>query len=219
MEARKITIVETRNQKKSTIMSNATTLAELKSDLRRAGIDYTDMAFYEGLTKTELKSDSSPLPTDVNYRGTVTNNLVFMLTNTNKKIRSGAVGLDRKELYNKVIALNLQDEIKKLFGRNYTMVKTQDLANVVAKHADSMVKGRNNEEKTVNIDPECLEQLDNMVKNAVEALHALIEECYEEDLITDEAFNRLMNLLRGVEYPNDQCPYSDSEIQNMFKDM
>ena len=40
MEARKITVVSTRNQKKSVIMSAATTLAELKADLRQNGIDY-----------------------------------------------------------------------------------------------------------------------------------------------------------------------------------
>ena len=47
MEARKITIVSTRNQKKSIIMSAATTLAELKADLRQNGIDYDGMTFYE----------------------------------------------------------------------------------------------------------------------------------------------------------------------------
>ena len=33
MQSRKITIVQTKNQRKSVIMSAATTLAELKSDL------------------------------------------------------------------------------------------------------------------------------------------------------------------------------------------
>lgn len=89
MEARKITIVSTKTQKKSVIMSAATTLAELKTDLRQNGIDYTGMTFYEGTSKTELKNDASVLPHDVPYKGILTNELVFMLTNTNKKIRSG----------------------------------------------------------------------------------------------------------------------------------
>lgn len=89
MEARKIVVVSTKNQKKSVIMSAATTLAELKADLRHNGIEYGGMTFYEGTSKTELKTDASVLPHDVPYKGTTTNELVFMLTNTNKKIRSG----------------------------------------------------------------------------------------------------------------------------------
>ena len=89
MQERKITVVSTRNQKKSVIMSAATTLAELKADLRQNGIDYTGMTFYEGTSKVELKDDASVLPHDVPYKGQTTNELVFMLTNTNKKIRSG----------------------------------------------------------------------------------------------------------------------------------
>ena len=89
MEARKITIVSTKTQKKSVIMSGAETLGELKKDLREAGIDYDGMTFYEGTSKVELKDDASVLPHDVPYKGQTTNELVFMLTNTNKKIRSG----------------------------------------------------------------------------------------------------------------------------------
>ena len=84
MEARKITIVQTKNQKKSVIMSAATTLAELKRDLRDNGIDYVGMTFFEGTSKVELKTDDAVLPHDVPYKGTITNELVFMLTNTNK---------------------------------------------------------------------------------------------------------------------------------------
>ena len=89
MQERKITVVSTRNQKKSVIMSAATTLAELKADLRQNGIDYEGMTFYVGTSKVELKDDNSVLPHDVPYKGQTTNELVFMLTNTNKKIRSG----------------------------------------------------------------------------------------------------------------------------------
>ena len=89
METRKITIVSTKSQSKKVIMSSATTLAELKSDLRQNGIDYEGMSFFEGTSKVELKNDASVLPHDVPWKGTVTNELVFMLTNTNKKIKSG----------------------------------------------------------------------------------------------------------------------------------
>lgn len=55
METRKITIVSTKSQSKKVIMSSATTLAELKSDLRQNGIDYEGMSFFEGTSKVELK--------------------------------------------------------------------------------------------------------------------------------------------------------------------
>ena len=126
MEARKITVVQTKNQKKSVIMSAATTLAELKSDLRANGIDYDGMTFYEGTSKVELKDDASVLPHDVPYKGQLTNELVFMLTNTNKKIRSGA-DMSRADAYAAIKAKGLQGECVKRFGKNFTMCKTIDL--------------------------------------------------------------------------------------------
>ena len=123
MEARKITIVSTKTQKKSVIMSTAETLGQLKSDLAAANIDYSDMTFYEGLTKTELKSDDSVLPKEVPYTnratGTTitTNELVFMLTNTNKKIKSG---VSRKEVYQMIKDRNLTEACIDKYYKNFT---------------------------------------------------------------------------------------------------
>ena len=65
MEKRKITVIPTKTHKTQVIESAATTLAELKADLTKAGIDYTDCTFFEGLTKIELKNDAAILPHDV----------------------------------------------------------------------------------------------------------------------------------------------------------
>ena len=78
MEARKITVIESSKQSKKVILSEATTLGELKADFMANGIDCTNMDFYEGISKTELKSDSSILPTNVPYKGTTTNELPLM---------------------------------------------------------------------------------------------------------------------------------------------
>ena len=107
-------------------MSAATTLAELKADLRQYGIDYDGMTFYEGTSKVELKDDTSVLPHDVLYKGQTTNELVFMLTNTNKKIKSGA-DMSRADAYAAIKAKSLQGECMKRFGKNFTMCKTADL--------------------------------------------------------------------------------------------
>ncbi len=40
--------------------------------------------------------------------------------------------MTRKELYNAITSLNLQDEVKARFGKNYTQVSNVDLENVVA---------------------------------------------------------------------------------------
>ena len=137
MEARKITVVQTKNQKKSVIMSAAITLAELKSDLRANGIDYDGMTFFEGTSKVELKNDASVLPHDVPYKGTITNELVFMLTNTNKKIRSGAVAMSRAEAYSAIKSMGLQDACVKKFGKNFTMCKTADLIALIQSNGAS----------------------------------------------------------------------------------
>lgn len=89
MERRKITIVSTKFQGKRVVETDATTLRELKAALDNEGIDYTDSIFFEGLSRTELVDDSSQLPTNVIYKGNPTNELVFMLTNVDKKNSSG----------------------------------------------------------------------------------------------------------------------------------
>ena len=137
METRKITIISTKNHSTKVINSAATTLAELKSDLRNTDNDYTDCTFFEGLTKTELKNDAAILPHDVPYKGTTTNNLVFMITNASKKIRSGA---DRKSIIAEIKAQNLTEVVKNTYGKNYTNCKTEDLEKILSKNNTSAPK-------------------------------------------------------------------------------
>lgn len=135
MQPRKITIIPTKTQGNFVIESAATTLGELKADIRPHYSDFTDMVFYEGLTKTEYINDGDILPQNVTFRGETTNELVFMITTANKKIKSGG-GLtsDRGTLYNEIKKKNLQEECKKKFGKNYTNCSTVDLAHLVAEN-------------------------------------------------------------------------------------
>lgn len=89
MENRKIIIVDSSSNQKVVINTDAETFGELKKAARNAGINYEGKDWLEGITKTSPVGDDSLLPVNVNYKGTITNNLVYMLTNTNKKIRSG----------------------------------------------------------------------------------------------------------------------------------
>lgn len=122
---REILIANTKTQKRSKITTSATTLGELKTDLRAASIDFSGMTFTEGISKTQLLSDDTQLPQNVMYKGQPTNNLVILLTNTKKNIASGV--LSRKEAYNLIKQNSLENAVKIEFGRNFTQVPTFDL--------------------------------------------------------------------------------------------
>ena len=236
MEARKITVVQTKNQKKSVIMSAATTLAELKSDLRANGIDYDGMTFFEGTSKVELKNDASVLPHDVPYKGTVTNELVFMLTNTNKKIRSGAARMSRVEAYSAIKSMGLQDACVKKFGKNFTMCKTADLialvqSNGAAKPAPVAPKSETKaeakkEEKAEAPASKGGECVDTVASAAISKLVEILE---DNGTIEEDEKEVVLGILGGwvsvsdtpsEEYqPKSASPYSDDEIDNMFKGM
>ena len=227
MEVRKITVVSTRNQKKSVIMSAATTLAELKADLRQNGIDYEGMTFYEGTSKIELKDDNSVLPHDVPYKGQTTNELVFMLTNTNKKIRSGAA-MSRADVYAAIKAKGLQGECVKRFGKNFTMCKTADLITLVYEKSASKpvpaapTKGKKVAEAKERKAKECACTNEGVDTKARAALHRLVtiltDNCVLEDCEAEEIKDILS--VKGAtseDYkPSSASSYSDDEIDRMF---
>lgn len=126
MENRTIIIANNKTQRRYSIETSATTLGELQDQMIEQGIDFSGMTFTEGISKTQLLTRESLLPTNVMYKGQPTNNLVMLLTNPNKQIASGA--MNRKELYAKIKELGIQDSIKEEFGKNYTMVGNADLA-------------------------------------------------------------------------------------------
>lgn len=130
MEVREILVANTRTQRKHKISTGAETLGELKEALDNAGIDYTGLTFTEGITKTGLLDDNTPLPKDVMFKGTPTNNLVIILTNTKKDIASGAEGT-RKEAYDIIREEGLQADVHAAFGCNYTNVSTAHLWNFI----------------------------------------------------------------------------------------
>lgn len=133
MEARKITVVLNNKSSQKTIMSSAETLGQLKRDMNDAGISTSGMAFYEGRTRTELKDDQSVLPTNVPVpaKGTTpastTNELVFMLTPENKKIKSGALGTERSNILAEIKAKGLGKAVMEKFKKNATQVSTKEL--------------------------------------------------------------------------------------------
>lgn len=233
MEARKITVVQTKNQKKSVIMSAATTLAELKSDLRANGIDYEDMTFFEGTSKVELKNDASVLPHDVPYKGTITNELVFMLTNANKKIRSGATNMSRMEAYNAIKSMGLQNVCVEKFGKNFTMCKTADLIALIQSNGASKpapkaeTKKEEKMEAPVNTPVTSISNgsvcVDVVARAAISKLveiledNGTIEDCEKEEVLGILGGEIAVSAAPSEEYkPKSASPYSDDEIDDMF---
>ena len=232
MEARKITIVSTKTQKKSVIMSGAETLGELKNDLRNAGIDFEDMTFYEGTSKTELKTNESVLPKDVPYTNRTTgetintNELVFMLTNTNKKIRSGA--MTRKEAYDVIRKQGLQVACLKEYGKNFTVCSTNALIALIEANTPkkrSVKKTSKSKEKVASTAPvETPKVVDVQAREAIRTLANILNN--NGDLYNDEVEAVLRNLNSDLTpvaqenyNPDSASPYSDNEIDAMFSGM
>ena len=222
METRKITIISTKNHSTKVINSAATTLAELKSDLNNAGISYTDCTFFEGLTKTELKNDAAILPHDIPYKGTITNNLVFMITNASKKIRSGAK-LDRKAIIDEIKAKNLTEVVKKTYGKNYTNCKTEDLEKILSINNNSISKEAPAKKEIVETN--VLDNTEYVTKAQLkEVITSFVEEMkYVGMDYSDEINIDNISIIGDISSSNlkkeEDSPYSSNELDDMFKDM
>ena len=226
MEKRKITVIPTKTHKTQVIESAATTLAELKADLTKAGIDYTDCTFFEGLTKIELKNDAAILPHDVPYKGTTTNNLVFMITNASKKIRSGAK-LDRKAIIEEIKAKNLTEVVKKTYGKNYTNCKTEDLEKILSMNNTSALKEAPAKKEVPNKPAMKTTDLSSYVTKAElrEVIESLLKEMEnaEVDYVENVDIDNI-SIIGDISSSNSEeeksdSPYSSNELDDMFKDM
>lgn len=221
MEFRKVTIINNKTQSQKVIQaSSATTLGELKREMREAGIEYEGMTFFEGHLRAELKDDASILPTNIPYKGQVVNDLTFLLTAPEKKIKSGA--MSRAEAYNAIKARGLQDECVKRFGKNFTMCKTQDLIDLLGE--GSPVKEEKKEVVKEKAAKEVKETKEEEVKpkvtatsegNVAGALEILLEDLYGSDAIEEGTYDRAMAVLKGTTYKAPE-KMSKAEINKMF---
>lgn len=213
---RKVTIINNKTQSQKVIQdSEATTLGELKREMRERGIEYEGMTFYEGHLRAELKDDSSPLPATVPWKGQEVSDLTFLMTAPEKKIKSG---MDRKEL----IA-----EAKKLgFPGNPTQAKSSVLSDFIASHqpkkADEKKVAKKAETK-VEAKAEAKEEKQAEAVNPTQthecgvavALAALLDELYSNDHLDEDAYERIKALISGGTYKAPE-KLSKKEINEMF---
>lgn len=218
MEFRKVTIINNKTQSQKVIQaSTATTLGELKREMREAGIGYEGMTFFEGHLRAELKDDASILPTNIPYKGQVVNDLTFLLTAPEKKIKSGA--MSRAEAYNAIKARGLQDECVKRFGKNFTMCKTQDLIDLLGEGSSKPAPVK--EKKEVVVEEKATKEVEISKESSIPegnvagALEVLLEGLYGSDTIEEATYNRAMAELKGTDYKEPE-KMSRSEINKMF---
>ena len=179
MDIREVLIANTKTQKRYKVNTDATTLGELKAALDAEGLDYAGMTFTEGISKTQLTSDDSQLPTNVMYKGQPTNNLVMLLTNTTKNIASGAEPLTRKEIYTIIRENNLSDDLKEEFG-NWTIITTEALEEFIRNNYDII---EDEEEETEENQEEDEEDVEASHPALVDCLYAYIKDMYDEGVL------------------------------------
>ena len=196
---RKITVLVESTQSKHVLQSNATTLGELKDELRDKNISFnSDDVFKEGMSKTVLTTDESILPSNIPWRGEVTNDLIFMITAPQKKIKSGV--MTRLEVYAEVKRLNLQDTISKKMGKNFTQCSTATLLTFIdeasknsckAKTPAPVAKEKSNPIQVVKPTPEVVESVTFC------ALKELIAMMVNEGVLSEANANNILGVASG----------------------
>lgn len=215
MEARKVTIINSKTQSQKVIQdSKATTLGELKKEMRERGIDYTGMTFFEGHMRAELKDDAAPLPANIPYKGQVVNDLTFMLTAPEKKVRSGA--MSRAEAYAEIKKRHLQSVCVDKFGKNFTQCSTADLISLFEKGSTNAAPAPK-AEKPVEAEaaPVTSDTPSHTGCNCSNAIAMLTEALYSNDTIEEETYDAVMAALTGKSC-NTPEKMSKKEIDEMF---
>lgn len=196
--SRKIVVLVESTQRKVVLESYATTLGELKNELREMQVDFdSENVFKESRTKSILASDESILPTNVPWKGSVTNELVFMITAPQKKIRSG---MDRKEAYVKVKELGLQDKIQKGEGKNFTQCSTAILISYIEKASKKAAPETKKAEPAAPIAKEKLVKKAKAAEAAeanLDALSDLLDELTDKGIITRSIAQNIWGVANG----------------------
>jgi len=108
-------------QNREKLNIQAATFGELKTQLEEQGID-TNAKFVVRPSKMELVADSTKL------QGV---EKIYMFPAETK------AGMDRAEMYEYIKEHDLTEKVKSQFGRNFTQVKSDDLASFIDSHNSS----------------------------------------------------------------------------------
>ena len=197
MEARTIWILDRATNTHVKIITDATTFGELKQAAKAAGVRYEGKDWLERISQQSPLSDESILPTNLPWQGKVTNDLVFVLTDTNKKIKSG---LGRNEILEKVRDLGLQQELKLKYGKPYTNISND----VLLKEVEEAEEALNTDDLFDDCD--VCHKKDNKYNSVIKVIAALLAglpkevvkdiESYYTDLVKDNA----MHVVKSINF-------------------
>ena len=197
MEARTIWVLDRATNTHVEIITDATTFGELKQAAKAAGVNYEGKDWLERISQQSPLSDESILPTNLPWQGKVTNDLVFVLTDTNKKIKSG---LGRNEILEKVRDLGLQQELKLKYGKPYTNISNDTLLKEVEEAEEAL--------NTDDVFDDCdvCHEKDNKYNSVIKVIAALLAglpkevvkdiESYYADLVKDNA----MHVVKSINF-------------------
>ena len=224
---RTVTVFNQNTQEKS-VFENvvANTFGELKSFLNRKGISFTDMDVREGISRINLKADSAILPHDTPYRGGTTNDLMILLTKTNKKVSSG---IGRSEAVQYIKDNNLQDAVKaENGGKNYTNLSTAVLVAFVEKNMGSKtVKEAPAKDADAPEEKPSKKEVDSCdtISNIKKAVARLVDILYDDDVIDGDERGDVLAILNSfkVEESGDakstEKGFSQDEIWDAIRSM
>lgn len=177
---RKVIVLVQSTGKKSIVEGEFKTLGDLKEAMTNEGVEYPSVCeFKEGRTKTIFVDDAAVLPTNVEWKGAVSDDLTVYVTAPKSKIASGGE-LSRAELYDFIKKNNLQEEVKKTFGRVFSSVSTDKL--------NAFVSSYTTPTKTSS----GLDEFKKTVENA-------LKDAYNDDRMSLNTLNLLMHKIFGVE--------------------
>lgn len=207
---RTITVYNSTTQTK-TVFENVdiTTLGEFKTLLREKNINYSDMDFQEGVSQTHLLNDSSILPSNIPYKGQLTNDLVIFMTLKNNKVKSGAdfSSMDRRSLLAFIKERGFAPEINEEFGQNYTRISSASLASWLTAKMDE------------TLPQEVTKPAENPSSGIVDAFSALVFLLMNDGYISKEDAERLSEFLCGEKSEEKEAGYSLDEIACMQKQL
>ena len=209
---RQINVISSENQTRVAFESEANTVAELLQELDSRNINYRDKILFEGISHSTIETSvpDGILPHGNTYRGTVTDDLVIMIT-AGKKIKSGMVDLnDRNALYAFIKDNQLQQDIISTFGISYTNLKTD----VLSKYVASKVSNNSEEENCSDTCP------------FAHYFLALVAIFLDKELISPKDLLDLLEQGGAITYTKNEdkksevkSNFSDEDIDKMFSNV
>lgn len=220
---RNIRIINNQTQEQFIFDSEAVTLGELKAEMKNKNIKFDGLAFYEGHARVNLVDDQSALPNHIPFRGDYTDDLVIMLTQPAKKIASGS--MSRKECYEYIKSNNLGDQVKGMYGKNYTNCNTNELIAFISIHFPLPKKEKSNDEveveniKDAEVDDTVVAEVSEVGGSTLTANSAAImvlaQSLRSTHVISQATYNKVAALL-GVKADAQPEKLSEAEIKEMF---